>query len=78
MTSLQKWLLILAIWIFAVGILLHSFQGRYRLTKLYESYAVLHAVSRYDTWTGEVEVKHMKGNRWVWEKGATSWVEELK
>jgi hypothetical protein len=78
MTTGQKWLLIAAVWVFAVGTLLSSFQGRYKLPKLYDVYAAMHTTARYDTWTGELEVKHVKGDGWAWVKGATLWVEDLK
>ena len=75
MTTLQKWLIVLAIWFLAFGVLLNAFKGRYRLPVLYETYATMYHNCRYDTWTGKVQVTAGYGR---WERGATLWVKELK
>ena len=72
--TFQKWILIIATLIFALGTLLSSLTGRYRLPILHDVYSQQHPSARFDTSTGEVEVKHLK----KWEAGASSWVKELR
>ena len=61
MNNFQKLILITGVWIFAIGVLLHSFTGRYRLPILDDEYAKQgeHAMTfyaaRFDTWTGKLE-----------------------
>lgn len=65
MSNIQRWLIIISIWIFAMGIFLHAFTNRYRLPLLYEEYAqefgtILKHNARYDTWTGRLEVTYIR------------------
>ena len=66
MNALQKWLIVLAIWIFATGVFLHAFTGRYKLPILADDYtkgaghAMTYYEARYDTWTGMLEVTQLK------------------
>jgi len=76
MSNLQKWLIIIAIWIFAVGILFNGLRGRYKMPILYDVDAKMHPDARYDTWTGKLQVWEY-GYR-HYETGATSWVKDLK
>ena len=71
MNQLQKWLIIMAMWIFAIGVLFSSFNGRYRWADLTMSG---YNGARYDTWTGEVEVR----NGLHWERGAPGWIKDVK
>ncbi len=77
MSSSQKWLIVLAIWILAIGVLLNAFHGRYKMAVVSElSQAARYTSARFDTWTGEVEVKDSPGHRW--QEGSSFFVEELK
>ena len=78
MNGLQKWLIVIAIWIFSLGVLLNSFGNRYRLPVLLDEFTLKYPDARYDTWTGRLQV-------WVWrdggihfDNGSTSWIRELK
>jgi len=74
MNNLQKWLIIIAVWIFAIGTLFSGLRGRYKIPILYDTFTEMHPDARYDTWTGNVQVRHLS----KWEIGASSWVKDLK
>ena len=78
MNVLQKWLIVLAIWIFAIGVLLNAFHGRYKMAVISElsQAARAYTSARFDTWTGEVEVKDSRSHRW--QEGSSFFIEELK
>ena len=78
MNALQKWLIVLAIWILAIGVLLNAFHGRYKMAVVSELSQATRAYTsaRFDTWTGEVEVKDSRGHRW--QEGSSFFIEELK
>jgi hypothetical protein len=78
MNILQKWLIVIAVLIFAVGTFLGALNGRYRMGKVSMDSAQRgkYLSVRFDTWTGEVEVKDSISQRWV--KGSSVFVEELK
>ena len=66
MNTLQRWLIVIAVWIFAIGVFLHAFTGRYRLPILDDDYvrgsehSMTFWEARYDTWTGKLEVTQLK------------------
>ncbi|MDP2924503.1 MAG: hypothetical protein Q8O30_12440 [Candidatus Omnitrophota bacterium] len=78
MNVLQKWLVVIAILVFATGTFLNGINGRYRMGKVSMDSAQRgkYLSVRFDTWTGEVEVKDSISQRWV--KGSSVFVDELK
>ena len=92
MSVFQKWLIVLAIWVFAAGVLFHSFTGRYRLPILVDDYVrgAEHAMTfygaRYDTWTGRLETTYAKPtmNKTTnnfeigWKETPSCWIKDLK
>ena len=88
MDSFQKWLMVVSSLIFAVGVLcfgigtiLNSFTGRYHWAELEtSSYLGDAAASRYDTWTGEIQVKgRCGGGKFCWSDGInSSWIRNVK
>jgi len=92
MDTLQRWLIVIAIWVFAVGIFLQALHGRYRLPILADDYvrgsehAMTYYGARYDTWTGRLETTYLipgtsdkKGVYNIgWKDTPTCWVKELK
>ena len=78
MNHLQKWLIVLAVWVFAIGTLLNAFHGRYKMGKASMEAAQRgnYLSVRFDTWTGEVQVQDNPSGRWV--RGSSIFVEELK
>ena len=60
MTKHQKWAIVGAIWVGAIGIFLSAFRGRYqRLEPLYGG------PRKFDTWTGERYEYDIGSNHWV-------------
>ena len=92
MDILQKWLIVLACMIFAVGIFLHAFTGRYRLPILENDYsmgdqhAMIYYEARYDTWSGKLEVTQVTSKidkktgdfKLHWVDTPTCWIKDLK
>ena len=95
MNVLQKWLIVLGVWIIAVGVILHAFSGRYKLPILDEGYikgdpySMTFYDARYDTWTGKLEVTHLKPEINIagkmtgelkrrWEEAPSCWIKDLK
>lgn len=78
MNTLQKWFIVVAALIFAIGTFLGALNGRYRMGKVSMDSAQRgkYLSVRFDTRTGEVEVKDSLSQRWV--KGSSVFVEELK
>ena len=92
MSNAQKWLIVFAIQVFAIGVLLHASTGRYRLPILADDYvrgaehAVTYYGARYDTWTGRLEITYLipftnKGNgdlKIRWKETPSCWIKDLK
>lgn len=78
MNSLQKWLIVIAVLVFALGVVLNSFQGRYKMAVVDElSYKPGGYYSaRFDTWTGDCSVKDSKSHRWV--EGSSVFFKDLR
>jgi len=78
MNTLQKWFIVIAVLVFAIATLLGAFNGRYKMGKASMDSAQRgkYLSVRFDTWTGEVEVKDSISQRWV--KGSSVFVEDLK
>jgi len=55
MSSAQKWLLILALWVLAIGVLISSFRGRYSI-RFHETKDGSTGYVKQDTWTGRLSV----------------------
>ena len=55
MNNVQKWLIVLAGWVFAIGTFLNAFHGRYKMRKASMGSAQKgnYLSVRFDTWTGE-------------------------
>jgi len=77
MNTFQKYLIVLAVWMLSVGVLLNAFHGRYKMAVISEASQAARAYTsaRFDTWTGEVEVKD---NFSHWQKGSSYFIQELK
>lgn len=85
MDSPQRWYIVGAIWVLAIGVLLmgaglilSSFTGRYRWPELEESVVTMHPDCRYDTWTGQLETKVLRNGRFQYETGSSSWIKNVK
>lgn len=65
MTSFQKWLIVVAIYIAAIGILLGAFRDRYKFASFEEG---RWKGGRFDTWTGRVSVKNYDQKNIPWEE----------
>ena len=78
MNVLQKWLIVLAVWFLAIGVLLNALHGRYKMAVISElsQASKAYTSARFDTWTGEVEVNDGCSHRW--QKGSSYFVQELK
>lgn len=81
MSSLQKWLIVIAVYIAAIGIFLGAFQGRYRYAS-FETEAKRWTGGRFDTWTGEVSVKNydplIGGKPGRWDGFNPNFVKDVK
>jgi hypothetical protein len=81
MSSVQKWFIVVAIYIAAIGVLLGAFQGRYKYAS-FETEAKRWTGGRFDTWTGEVSVKNYdqpKGGKICqWEGFNPNFVKDIK
>lgn len=79
MNNFQKWIVTaslifsLGMLLLGIGTILNSVTKRYRWAELYDVFAQQHPHSRYDTWTGDLQVRH-SGR---WESGASSWIKKL-
>ena len=92
MNTLQRWLIVIAIWVFAIGVSLQALHGRYRLPILHDEYAqqpgtILRYSARYNTWTGQLEVTYINPKVYnkttneygiVWKETPTFWIKDLK
>ena len=79
MSFIQKWLIVIAVWIAALGIFFGGFQGRYK-------YAFIDtgrwSGGRFDTWTGEVSIKNYHTDNsnklWQWEGLNPNFVKDIQ
>ena len=85
MDGTQKWCVVGAVWVLAIGVLfigvgliLNSFTGRYRWPELEESFVTMHPDCRWDTWTGQLETRQARNGRFRYETGASSWIKNVK
>ena len=67
MNTIQRWLIVIAMLLLAIGVLLHAFTGRYKLPILDNEEEFVKTdghmwglyEARYDTWTGRFEVTQL-------------------
>lgn len=65
MTKQQKWAVVGAIWVAAIGIFLLAFRGRYQhLPPEYIENTEVGRPQKFDTWTGNAYVYDVGRNRW--------------
>lgn len=63
MSRLQKWCIIAALWILAIGVFLNAFNGRYSYFRPPDSPQDIWPV-RFDTWTGN-HYQQCRDGSWV-------------